>query len=137
MELQNIFVSGENMKKNCWEILGCDKKECAARSERRLNGIHDGLNAGRSCWVVAGTRCRGEISGTFAHKIADCKECKVYQLVMKEEGMMFKSTMVLLLALKETIKKPVKEIALKTDEDARKMLSKFRAGACGLREDII
>jgi len=125
------------MKKNCWEILGCDKKECPARAEERLNGVHDGVNAGRACWVVAGTRCKGTIAGAFAQKIGDCKDCKVYQLVIKEEGMMFKSTMVLLLALKETVEEPVKETAQKTDEDARKLLTKFKAGTCGMREDVI
>jgi len=125
------------MKENCWEILRCRKNDCPARSEKRLNGIHDGLNAGRACWVVAGTRCKGKISGTFAEKISDCKECQVYQTVMKEEGMMFKSTLSLLAELQETIKEEIKVKALKTDEDAREIISKFKAGASGLREDVI
>jgi len=125
------------MKENCWEILKCGKKDCPVRSEKRLNGIHDGINAGRTCWVVAGTRCRGKISGTFAEKITDCKECRVYQTIVKEEGMMFKSTLSLLAALQETIKEEIKAKALKTDEDARTIISKFKAGSSGLREDVI
>jgi hypothetical protein len=131
-------ISEEKMKKNCWEILGCEKKECPVISEERLNGIHDGLNAGRACWVVAGTRCRGKIAGTFAAKIGDCRECQVYQTVAEEEGMMFKSTLSLLAALKETIQEEIKAKAVKIDEDARKMIiSKFKAGASGTREDVI
>ncbi len=119
-------------------MLGCDKKECPVMSETRLDGIHDGLNAGRACWVVAGTRCRGEISGTFAAKIDDCKECQVYHTVAAEEGMMFKSTLALLAALQETIKEEIKAKALKMDEDAcNKLTVKFRAGASGIREDLV
>lgn len=126
------------MKKNCWEILKCIKEDCPVRSEKRLNGIHEGVNAGRACWVVAGTRCKGEISGTFAQKMADCRECQVYVTVIDEEKMMFKSTLSLLATLKETIKEEIKEKAIKTDEDARKIiLSKFKAGAGGLREDVM
>jgi len=126
------------MKKNCWEILGCDNKECPVKSEERLNGVHDGLNAGRACWVVAGTRCKGKISGTFAAKIADCGVCQVYQAVVEEEGMMFKSTLSLLAALQKTIHEEIKAKAVKIDEDARKMIiSKFKAGASGTWEDVI
>lgn len=125
------------MKKNCWEILRCEKKECPVMSEKHLNGIHDGLNAGRACWVVAGTRCKGKISGAFAEKISDCKECKVYQTVVKEEGIMFKSTLSLLAALQEIIKEEAEEQASQTDEDASKIISKFRAGASGTRDDVM
>jgi len=110
------------MKKNCWEQLSCNKRGCPVRSEGRLNGVHDGLNAGRACWVVAGTRCKGKISGTFAAKITDCKECHFYQTVAKEEGMMFRNTLSLLATLQETIKGEVKAKALKIDEYARKII---------------
>ncbi len=60
---------GGTMKKlNCWEMKNCGREPggahannlgiCSATVETRLDGIHDGRNAGRSCWVVAGTPCR-------------------------------------------------------------------------------
>jgi hypothetical protein len=39
---------------------------------------------------------------------------------------MFKSTLSLLAALQETLKKDIKGQAFKTDEDAGKMMSKFK-----------
>jgi len=125
------------MKKNCWEMLGCDKKECTVRSEKRLNGVHDGLNAGRACWVVAGTRCKGKISGAFTAKIDDCKKCQVYQTVAEEEGMMFKSTLSILASLREPLEKEITVEALKSDEDVRKIISKLKAGTSGTWEDLL
>lgn len=50
------------MKKNCWEFKNCGREfggikarelgVCPASTDERLNGIHNGENAGRSCWVV-------------------------------------------------------------------------------------
>lgn len=59
---------------------------CPATMERRLNGAHSGMNAGRACWVVAGTMCGNRIQGTFASKFKGCRLCDFYIAVMKEEG---------------------------------------------------
>lgn len=82
-------------KKNCWEIKQCGREPdgkksselgiCPAALEQKLNGVHAGRNAGRSCWVVAGTFCDGKPQGLFAKKFASCEQCEVYQQVRKEE----------------------------------------------------
>ncbi len=59
---------------------------CPAATEIRANGINEGKNAGRACWAVAGTFCRGTVRGTFALKLGDCGRCKFYKLVIEEEG---------------------------------------------------
>lgn len=64
--------------------------------EERLDGIHDGTNAGRSCWIVAGTFCKGEVQGTFAQKFDNCKECDFYNKVREEEFPAFKLSGILL-----------------------------------------
>lgn len=94
------------MKKNCWEFKQCGREpggektselgECEAAKEKRLDGIHEGRNAGRSCWVVAGTLCKGEVQGTFAQKYKNCEKCEFYQMVKKEEGGKFMLSAVLL-----------------------------------------
>ncbi len=66
-------------KLNCWEFKKCGREPggthandlgvCPTTQEMRLDGVHGGINAGRSCWVVTGTLCRGEVQGTFAKKI--------------------------------------------------------------------
>lgn len=85
------------MKKlNCWEFKECGREpdgknsatlgECPAAQEKRLDGVFGGTNAGRACWIVAGTMCKGEVQGTFAQKLADCATCDFYQMVQSEEG---------------------------------------------------
>lgn len=98
------------MKQNCWEHKGCGREPggakagelgiCPATEETRLDGIHEGRNAGRACWSVAGTLCEGEVQGTFAIKYAKCEECDFYRLVKKEEQGSYKMSIVLLNKLK-------------------------------------
>lgn len=78
------------LKKNCWDVMNCGRGPgtidcCPAAKDNPLDGVHGGLNAGRTCWVVAGTLCKGEISGTFAKKMDDCMVCPFYRLVKMEE----------------------------------------------------
>ena len=73
-------------KINCWESLKCAKETCPAHSEKRLDGVHGGTNAGRACWAVAGTRCGGKVQGNYAQKLGNCMRCDFYQQVVKEEG---------------------------------------------------
>lgn len=93
-------------KLNCWEFKRCgrqpqgaNEKElgcCPATVAEALDGVHDGTNAGRCCWVVGGTLCRGEAQGTFAQKFRNCEQCDFYQLVRREEQGGFRLSAVLL-----------------------------------------
>ncbi len=74
---------------------------CKAAQEKKLDGIHDGKNSGRACWVVAGTYCGGSLQGTFAKKSLACKRCDFYNKVIQEEGQNVKSTQLLLNRLKK------------------------------------
>jgi len=83
-------------KLNCWEFTRCGREPggaststqgvCPAASEGALDGVHGGRNSGRSCWVLAGTFCGGEVAGTAARKIESCRDCDFYKLVLVEEG---------------------------------------------------
>jgi hypothetical protein len=83
-------------KLNCWEFKKCGREEggsnssefgvCVANTEIRANGIHDGKNGGRACWVIAGTQCGGKVQGTFAQKLRNCLECDFFKVVGSEEG---------------------------------------------------
>ena len=93
-------------KLNCWEFKKCgrqpqgshvhDRGVCPATQEFGLDDVHEGTNAGRACWVVSGTFCKGEDQGTFAQKFKNCEACDFYQLVRKEEGGNFTYAAVLL-----------------------------------------
>ncbi|MEE9377255.1 MAG: hypothetical protein V3V33_04380 [Candidatus Lokiarchaeia archaeon] len=83
------------MKKNCWQLMNCGREMnggkigelgiCPTATETKLNGVHSGKNAGRSCWVVAGTLCGGAEQGTFAMKYQNCRQCDFYKEVKTEE----------------------------------------------------
>ena len=93
----------EHIKKNCWEVKQCDTpSNCIAFNEKLLDGIHGGKNAGRCCWVVAGTLCSGgKPSGKYAQKFDACEKCDFYHLVKKEEAANFSLAVPLILKLQE------------------------------------
>ncbi len=82
-------------KQNCWEFMKCGRESdgknteklgaCPAAVETKTAGIHGGKNAGRCCWVIAGTFCEGKVHGTFIEKFGACVECPFYKLVTREE----------------------------------------------------
>ena len=83
-------------KANCWEYHRCGRQPgganapslgvCPASTESRLTGVNSGFNAGRACWAVAGTLCRGQIQGSTATKLDSCLECLFFERVMYEEA---------------------------------------------------
>lgn len=64
---------------------------CPSATEKKLDGVHLGRNAGRSFWAVAGTLCGGQVRGTFAMKMAKCESCEFFALVKEEEKENFES----------------------------------------------
>ncbi len=99
------------MKKlNCWEFKNCGREPggikvnelgiCPAAVEIKLHGTHEGTNAGRSCWVVAGSMCGGRVQGTFAQKYDNCAKCDFFQSVRGEEGVKFELSAILLSKLR-------------------------------------
>lgn len=65
---------------------GIQCQKCPAASTSSLDGMNEGMNAGRSCWLVAGTFCSGKPAGTFAEKLESCKDCSFYKQVHAGEG---------------------------------------------------
>ena len=98
-------------KTNCWEFKNCGRElgrtqtdelgVCPVSTEKRLNGIHDGINAGRACWVVAGSMCGGKRQGTFAKKFDNCEKCDFYFTVKQEEGLNLELSIVLINRLRQ------------------------------------
>mgnify|MGYP001548984941 CR=1 FL=1 len=96
----------ENKKMNCWEFKKCGREPggdkvdelgvCPVAEERNADGIHNGTNGGRCCWVVAGSLCKGEKQGSYADKFGDCHKCDFYNKVRQEEQPNFKVGMVIL-----------------------------------------
>jgi eukaryotic-like serine/threonine-protein kinase len=98
------------LKKNCWEVMTCGREPggknvktlgtCPAATDERLNDIHGGINAGRACWVLAGTFCEGKVQGTFAQKYQNCTQCEFFRQVKIEEGSDYKPSLIILKELK-------------------------------------
>lgn len=85
-------------RKNCWEVMKCGREPngrnlgvgvCQAALPNEFDGINNSKYAGRFCWNVAGTFCRGNVLGSVARKLESCQECGFYMLVNKEEGDQF------------------------------------------------
>ena len=84
------------MRLNCWQYMDCGREPgghhagelgvCPVTTEWSLDGCNGGVNAGRACWVIAGTFCGGEPQGTFAKKYETCRQCEFFQRVEREEG---------------------------------------------------
>ena len=82
-------------KLNCWEFKQCGRRPggenevelglCPATTEERLDGVHGSRNAGRACWVIAGSFCDGEVKGTFAEKLGSCSKCNFFQKLNDKE----------------------------------------------------
>jgi len=83
------------MKSNCWEHKKCGRQPgghkaqelgvCPVTTHQPLSGVHGGVNAGRACWVVAGSLCGGKVQGTYAQKLNNCWRCDFMNVVKKEE----------------------------------------------------
>jgi len=82
-------------KQNCWEYKKCGRQPgghradelgiCPATTNEDLHNAHGGRNAGRACWVVAGSLCGGKVQGTYATKLLNCWRCDFMNMVKKEE----------------------------------------------------
>ncbi len=82
-------------KLNCWEHKKCGRQPggpkvadlgiCPVTTYSELNGAHGGKNAGRACWVVAGSLCGGRVQGNEEQKRSACWDCDFLKLVKKEE----------------------------------------------------
>jgi conjugal transfer pilus assembly protein TrbC len=81
-------------KINCWEFKKCNRtaervlpgvRPCPVVTAAEYDGVHDGVMAGRACWVVAGSMCGGKTQGEFAAKFDNCKTCGFFRLVKEQE----------------------------------------------------
>jgi len=60
--------TGPQLKRNCWEIMDCEKPGCPAFGNTR-----------HRCWYLAGTLCPECAEGGYEKKISACEKCQVYK----------------------------------------------------------
>lgn len=82
-------------RQNCWEFKKCGRGPsddanpadiCPVASDKSCHGFNRGKNAGRICWIIAGTFCDDKVQGTFAQKRLSCISCDFFKMVEAEEG---------------------------------------------------
>lgn len=89
------MTAGDKM--NCWEFMKCGREPegvnsykqgiCPAAARSELNGVHGGFNAGRACWVVAGTATGKPAVCSRSNDGKSCYACAFFKLVkLEEEG---------------------------------------------------
>lgn len=66
--------TGPQLKRNCWEIMNCDKPECPAYGNTR-----------HRCWYLTGTLCPECAEGGFEKKISACEKCRVHKEISGDE----------------------------------------------------
>ncbi|MCI5222687.1 MAG: hypothetical protein D3924_08470 [Candidatus Electrothrix sp. AR4] len=76
---------------NCWEFKECGREPggknvsiygvCPAAVEDRADGIHQGKNGGRCCWVISGAHCKKKKLGEDTAALTACRECDFYNIV--------------------------------------------------------
>lgn len=69
---------------NCWENKNCGRERGGAKTDQ-LGECPAWPDHGRDCWAVAGTLCGGQVQGTEAEKIGNCRKCEFYRGVMMGE----------------------------------------------------
>ena len=79
---------------NCWEYTKCGREPggenqekfgiCPATVSKNSDGENSGINAGRICWSIDKTPCKGE-----NNDYRKCLECKFYEIVRKQESIDF------------------------------------------------
>ena len=94
VDIQSTVIKS-TVKLNCWEFKKCGRQPGGAKVEDlgvcpttiagELDQAHEGKNAGRACWVVAGSLCGGKIQGTYAKKLLNCWRCEFMNMVKQEE----------------------------------------------------
>ncbi len=71
---------------NCWEIMNCGREAGGANVPELGECVASKEQLGHSCWMLAGTLCRGVVQGTFAQKAQGCLPCEVYKTYNRGSG---------------------------------------------------
>ena len=84
---------------NCWEAKGCglepggrwtgERGVCPAALSGPFDGLNGGWCAGRSCWMVPGTKCGDGVHGAMPEKLKSCLSCEFMDRVTGEQGREF------------------------------------------------
>ncbi len=85
-------------KLNCWEFMGCGREPGGARAEEfgvcpaatmvSADGLNDGVNGGRVCWLIEDSGCRMVLEKIGRGCMSSCMRCEFHLHVKSEEGVL-------------------------------------------------
>ncbi|MBI5742196.1 MAG: hypothetical protein HZA16_15965 [Nitrospirae bacterium] len=85
-------------KLNCWEFKKCGRekegagldKSCVCPVARKISadGLNNGRNGGRICWVIADLCCDRKVDCVNTRRGDPCFSCEFRYKVMIEEGLL-------------------------------------------------
>ncbi len=106
-------------KLNCWEYKKCGREPggrnadgsgiCPAATAAELHGVHGGKNAGRACWVIAGSMCGTKIQCSDARKMKNCWRCDFMNVVKAAEEREAVGFLATRQEMERTLEKPATE----------------------------
>ena len=81
----------EDNNLNCWEFKKCGREPngknvfwfgvCPAATEHRADGIHDGMNGGRCCWVIKASHRQLGMFECCSGESVECHTCDFYAMI--------------------------------------------------------
>ena len=79
-------------KPQCWEVMKCNNQtNCVVAINVKYHNLHDGKNAGRACWLVAGTFSKDKSNkNSCINKVSTCMNCNFFAMVQEQEQLSFK-----------------------------------------------
>lgn len=95
LSFSNFFkiINMEEHNINCWEFKKCGREPggknaerygvCSASIEIDCDGLNDGKNGGRSCWLWREFACGKIMKRSSVQNIKECHQCTFYNLVKK------------------------------------------------------
>ncbi|XCN75156.1 MAG: two-CW domain-containing protein [Candidatus Electrothrix aestuarii] len=80
---------------NCWEFKQCGREpggsniekygSCSVPVSVEHNGINNGKNGGRSCWILREAACEKIMRACRVDEIKECRQCRFHIHVKKSE----------------------------------------------------
>ena len=83
---------------NCWEFKKCGREPngvnadrlgvCPAAINEDVDGLHNGKNGGRCCWVFKASEARQEGLDCYTGELIECRTCDFYKMVRSSSALL-------------------------------------------------
>ena len=91
----NVMNIMSDNRMNCWEFKQCGREpggrnvekygRCSVPVSVEHNGMNNGKNGGRSCWILREAACEKIMRACRVDEIKECRQCRFHIHVKKSE----------------------------------------------------